>query len=75
MPVDQKTLLSDRQRQVRSLEADLNAQAEADADLAARLRAEYALARQSAEQAFIAANPALQERHWFLHVIRVSAIA
>lgn len=125
MPVNQRALLSDCQDQLEYLEADLNAQAEADADLAARLRAEYTLAREAgrvgdayeiwraeqatqaavqwvlggvfvrflednwllaepllagdgdrgrlaeaAEQAFIAANPSLHERHWFLHVFR-----
>jgi hypothetical protein len=125
MPVDQQALLSDCQDQLEYLEADLATQAEADKELAARLRAEYALAREAgrvgdafeiwrgeqatqaavqwvlggvfvrfledngllpepllageadrgrlaeaAEQAFITANPALHERHWFLHVFR-----
>lgn len=125
MPVDHQALLSDCQDQLEYLEVDLAAQAEVDADLAARLRAEYALAREAgrvgdayeiwrgeqatqaavqwvlggvfvrfledngllaepllagegdrgrmaeaAEQDFIAANPALHERHWFLHVFR-----
>ena len=125
MSVDEQALLSDCQDQLEYLEADLAAQAEAEPELAARLRAEYALAREAgrigdafetwrgeqatqaavqwalggvfvrfledngllpeplltgkgdqgrlaeaAEQAFIAANPALHERHWFLHVFR-----
>ncbi len=47
MPVDQKALLSDCQKQLKLLEADLKAQAEALADLDSSLRAEWAAAREA----------------------------
>lgn len=46
MPVDQKALLSDCQKQLKLLEADLKAQADVLPDLDASLRAEWAAARE-----------------------------
>lgn len=47
MPVSAKPLLTDCQKQVRLLEADLKAQASALPELAARLQAEYTAAREA----------------------------